>query len=60
MNEEVSLEYKEKLYTAEYSVIGDTLTIYLPDGSVQSTELRGLDRESTAKTHLRSYASKNT
>lgn len=56
MNKEISLEHEGKLYTAEYSVIGDTLTVYLPDGSLGSTELRGLNPESAAKTHLSSYA----
>jgi hypothetical protein len=55
----VTVEYKGKVYTAEYSVIEDTLTIYLPDGSARSTELRGLKPEFAAKTHLQSYASEN-
>lgn len=56
MNEEISFEYLGKLYKAEYLVIGDTLTVYLPDGSIRSTELRGLNPESAARTHLRGYA----
>ena len=60
MNEEVSLEHNGKFYKAEYLVIGDTLTVYLPDGSMRSTALRSLNSESAAKTHLRSYAIKNT
>jgi hypothetical protein len=60
MNEKISLEYNGKLYEAEYLVIGDTLTVYLPDGSMGSTELRSLNPESAAKTHLRSYAIQNT
>ncbi len=59
MSEEISVEYEGNLYKAEYSVADDTLTVYLPDGSVRSTELRGLKPESAAKAHLRSYARLN-
>ena len=60
MHEEISVEYEGSLYKAEYSVVDGTLTVYLPDGSLRSTELRGLKPESAAKTHLRSYARLNT
>jgi len=60
MNDEITIEHKGKTITAEYSVIGDTLTVYLPDGSFRKTELRGLDPKAAAKPHLRSYANKST
>jgi len=60
MNEEITLEHNGKKITATYSVIGDTLTVYLPDGSFRRTELRGLDPKAAAKPHLRGYANKST
>ncbi|WP_157890322.1 hypothetical protein [Marinobacterium aestuarii] len=61
MNEEISVEYQGKIYTAEYSVIGDELTVYLPDGSTRSTFLTGgLKPETAAATHIKSYAKQNT
>lgn len=60
MNEEFSVEHEEVTYTAEYSIYGDTLTVYLPDGSSIGTELRGLEPESAAKVHLRGYIKQNT
>lgn len=55
MNEEISIEYEGKLYTASYAVFGDTLKVKLPNGSIRTTELRGLDPGSAADTHLRMY-----
>lgn len=55
MNEEVTIEHNGKSVTASYSVIGDTLKVYLPDGSIRMTELRGLDCESAAELHLKAY-----
>ncbi|MDH5387626.1 MAG: hypothetical protein OEY06_04150 [Gammaproteobacteria bacterium] len=60
MNEEVTIEHNGKKYTAEYFVSNDVLTVYLPDGSSRQTVLRGLNPESAAKPHLKSYAIKNT
>ena len=58
MNEEVTGEYEGREYRAEYTVIGDMLTVYLPDGTSRQTALMGLDPETAALTHLRSYARK--
>ncbi len=55
MNEEIIIEYEGITYSAEYSVSGDSLTVYLPDGTSRRTELRGLKPESAARTHLMSY-----
>ncbi|OOF20055.1 hypothetical protein BZJ17_14150 [Salinivibrio sp. IB574] len=60
MNEEISIEHEGVVYTAEYSIFDDVLTVYLPDGSTSDTELRGLKPESTARAHLRAYIKKNT
>lgn len=59
MNEKITIEHNGKSVTAPYSVIGDTLKVYLPDGTIRETELRGLDPESAAELHLRAYL-KNT
>ncbi|WP_405123511.1 hypothetical protein ACI514_08335 [Pseudomonas sp. M20] len=56
MDEEITLEYEGVEYTATYSVFGDTLTVYLPNGEARSTELRGLQIESAALVHLKGYA----
>jgi hypothetical protein len=56
MDEEITLEYEGVEYTATYSVFGDTLTVYLPNGDARSTELRGLPVESAALVHLKGYA----
>ena len=55
MDEEITLEHEGVQYTASYSVLGDTLTVYLPTGEPRSTELRGLEAESAALVHLKSY-----
>jgi len=55
MNEEISIEYDGKIYSAEYVVFGDALTVYLPDGSSRTIELRGLDPKGTAIGHLKGY-----
>nr|AAG34726.1 unknown [Vibrio mimicus] len=60
MDENVSIEHNGEIITATYTVNGDTLEVYLPDGSSRSTELRGLSPESAAKIHLKVYAAKNT
>jgi hypothetical protein len=59
MNEEISIEQNGETITASYTVIGDTLHVYLPDGSTRTTELRGLKCESSAMMHLKMYV-KNT
>lgn len=60
MNEEITIEHNGIKFRAEYFVIGDTLSVYLPNGEVRTTELRGLDPKSAALPHLKSYANKNT
>lgn len=55
MDEEITLEHEGVHYTATYTVFGDTLTVYLPNGDARSTELRGLGVESAAMVHLKSY-----
>lgn len=55
MEEEISFEHEEKVYTGTYYVQGDDLIICLPDGSQRTTTLRGLDPEMAALTHLRGF-----
>ena len=55
MEEEITLEHEGETYSAIYIQVGDELTVYLPDGSQRSSELRGLSPESAARTHLRGY-----
>lgn len=55
MEEEITLEHEGKSYLASYILLGDELTVYLPDGSQRSTTLRGLLPEHAAMPHLRSY-----
>lgn len=55
MDEEISFEHEGTTYTGNYSVHGDELIVYLPDGSQRATTLRGLDAEMAALTHLRGF-----
>lgn len=55
MEEEITLEHEGETYSASYIQTGDELTVYLPDGSERSSDLRGLSPESAARTHLRGY-----
>jgi hypothetical protein len=55
MEEEVTLEHEGKSYSASYIQVDDELTVYLPDGSLRHSELRGLSPESAARSHLRGY-----
>jgi hypothetical protein len=55
MEDEVTVEHEGAVYAATYSVFGDTLTVYLPDGKQRETVLRGLNPESAARVHLGSY-----
>lgn len=55
MDEEISFEHEGTMYTGTYSVHGDELIVYLPDGSQRETILRGLDPEMAALTHLRGF-----
>ncbi|HBP5712258.1 TPA: hypothetical protein L6B33_24235 [Pseudomonas aeruginosa] len=56
MEEEFSVEYDGLIYTATYCVFADELIVYLPDGSQRKSFLSGLEPESAAQVHLRSYA----
>lgn len=55
MEHEINFEHKEQIYTGVYSVEGNDLTVYLPDGTQRTTTLRGLDPEQAAMTHLRAF-----
>ena len=52
---EVKVEIDGKEHSAEFEIFGDTLQVYLPDGTSRTTELRGLDPFHAAETHLRFY-----
>ena len=56
MTKKISEVYCGKVFVAEYAINDDILVVYLPDGTIRRTELRGLNPESAAKIHLRSYA----
>jgi hypothetical protein len=55
MEDELTLDVDGVEYTVTYIVYNDTLTALLPDGSQRTTELRGLNPISAARTHLRHY-----
>ena len=55
MEEEISFEHEGLIYTCTYSVHGDELVVYLPDDSLRTTDLRGLDPTMAALTHLRAF-----
>lgn len=55
MDEEVSFEYDGSMYSCTYSIQGDDLFVYLPDGCQRTTSLRGLDPAMAALTHLRGF-----
>ncbi|WP_256815408.1 MULTISPECIES: hypothetical protein [Pseudomonas] len=57
MEDEVTLDYEGTTYSATYIVLGDTMTVYLPDGSTRQTILRDLNPDHAAETHLRGYLS---
>jgi len=59
MGQSISIEYEGERHTAQFEVFEDTLVVYLPDGSNRQTELRGLNAESAALNHLKSYVKKN-
>ncbi|AZD08509.1 hypothetical protein C4K26_3106 [Pseudomonas chlororaphis] len=59
MVQQFSLVHEGITHYADYEVCDDTLLVYLPNGEIRRTELRGLDAESAARPHLRSYL-KNT
>jgi hypothetical protein len=58
MNQVITLEQDNVTITAEYAVFDDTLCVYLPDGDIKKTELRGLKPKLAAKTQLSFYAKK--
>jgi len=54
---EISVELNGVLHEASYEVIGDTLIVFLPDGSQRQTTLNGnLKPKTTAIHHLRAFA----
>lgn len=53
---EISIDHNGITYTAEFEVNGDELTVHLPNGESRTTVLRGMEPESAARPHLRSYA----
>ncbi|MPQ84211.1 hypothetical protein F0170_09565 [Pseudomonas sp. MAFF 730085] len=59
MVQQFSLVHEGITHYVDYEVCDDTLLVYLPNGEIRRTELRGLDAESAARPHLRSYL-KNT
>lgn len=59
MEEEISFKHGGVAYTSTYCVEGDELIVYLPDGSQRMTNLRGLDPEMAALTHLRSFVTRS-
>jgi hypothetical protein len=54
---EVKISQQGIEFSATYVVVEDTLIVGLPDGSVRTTELRGLEPASSALFHLKSYVS---
>lgn len=57
MEEGIELEYEGQIYSAYYIVSGDTVTLYLPDGTQRATVLNGgFKPESAVRPHLLSYA----
>lgn len=56
MEEEVTIEHEGVDYSASYTVTGEMITVFLPNGEQRSTVLSGgIVIESAARTHLRSY-----
>jgi hypothetical protein len=55
MEDEITIEHEGIQYSASYTVSGDTLTVFLPNGEPRTTELRDLDPERAARVHLRAY-----
>lgn len=43
MDEEITIEHKGVHCTATFSVLGDSITVYLPSGETGTSELRGLN-----------------
>ncbi|WP_444925893.1 hypothetical protein ACJJI4_17075 [Microbulbifer sp. TRSA002] len=58
MNQEITTKFNGHEISAEYRVDDDILHVYLPDGDVRTTELRGLNPKSAAMMHLKSYANR--
>jgi hypothetical protein len=55
MVQHFSLVHEGITYYADYEVCDDTLLVYLPNGEIRRTELRGLDADSVARPHLHSH-----
>ena len=59
MNDEFTLEYNGETYTTEYSIDGDQLVLYLPDGQQVITVRGGLSIENALKPHFLKYLKQN-
>jgi len=55
MEDEVTIELNGKRYTVFYSVDGEELRIYFPDGQPRITMLGGLNIASAIRPHLVNY-----
>lgn len=55
MEYEINFEDEEEIYISVDSIVDDDLTVYLPDGTQQTTALRALDLEQAAMKHLRAF-----
>jgi len=55
MEDEITLEYKGEYYTAEYSIDGESLVLYLPGGQQIITTRGGLSIEGALKPHFLKY-----
>ena len=55
MEDEIEVYLNSKIYTVQYSVDGEELRIYFPDGQQRITMLGGLRIESAIRPHLVSY-----
>lgn len=58
MYNEYSIDFNEKVITAEYVIEDDIVTVYLPNGDIRETKLNGLKPESAVRVHLTAYAKK--
>ena len=53
--QEFTIIHEKVEYKGKYQIHGDTQITFLPDNTTRTTELRGLNPESAASVHLRSY-----
>ena len=55
MDDEITIELNGSSYTVLYSIDGEELRLYFPDGQQRITMLGGLTIESAIRPHLVSY-----